>query len=380
MGPHAKKKPRYRNADISKPTPSWLARRVMKGKDPTTAVAEWDAMPRREHQWRWHSENKKNTFLAEAKAKVAEGTASVHIARFVDRGCRRAYATREDAIAAKKETKRESVHRKSQAILEFRMEHAKGCSVEGCPLAPPAEGEPPVILSLLEHDHIDRETKVGMVTALNGEARVRELAKTRCVCLWHHFLHTRKQKGYVPAGQRTGTGAAPDAKELASWKERVHCQHPLHGSMPYASLVPSVKDDPIMLGFLEVSHVFRGGAHNRDRANEAKRNMDELRSGAAVVHCSFCHALWTLAESAHMADTPFAQHQYRLLAPAFVEHFKEKTAGFDWKAERLRINRRLSEGKIAKGRAKKRKREEKEQSEEEEEGKNEESSEEEESE
>jgi len=351
----------------------------MKGDSPDAAIAGWKAMTRRRRQRWWKHDSDNKALVAAAAAKVAAGTADTRTANFAARGGYRAHASKEEADAVREEAARVAAHRRSQDALEFRLQHAKGCSIEGCPLAPPAGGEPPVLLGLLEHDHIDRSTKVAKVTELKGDARIAELQKTQCLCMWHHFLRTREQLGILPIEERKKKPTDRYAIALATRKERVHCEHPMHGSMPYASLVPSASDDPLVYGFLHASHVLRGGLHNTHFNRRSEAILSDLASGAVVIHCKFCHALWTLAEDAQLADTPLTQHQYRLLPSAFVEHFKEKTAGFDWKAERVRICARISDGQKAMHmeRKKKRKREEKEQSEEEEK-KNEESSDEEE--
>jgi len=365
-------KHRKRHEDVESPTPAWMAKRAMKGDSPDAAIAGWKAMTRRRRQRWWKYDSDAKARIAAAVAKVAAGTADARAANYATRGGYRAHASKEDAAAAREEEGRIAAHRKSQDTLEFRLQHAKGCSVEGCPLAPPKDGEPLVPLRLLEHDHVDQATKVAKVTTLKGNARAAELEKTQCMCMWHHFLRTREQRGHRPVLDPSAIQRrTKEALAVAMWKERVHCEHPLHGSMPYASLVPSASDDPLMYGFLHASHVMRGGLHNTNFKRRSDTVLSDLASGAAVVHCKFCHALWTLAEDAQLADTPLTQHQYGLLPPAFVEHFKEKTAGFDWEAERIRICARTSNGLLAANRRKKRKREEKEQNEEE--GENEES-------
>jgi hypothetical protein len=336
------------------PTPTWVERRTSKGESEEEALASWLALTPSQRNQRWVHERKKPRLLAAAKAKVEAGIASFRIANHAARGGKKMHDTPEEAATAQLESNRLRIHRQSQDRLEFRREHAKGCSVEGCPLAPPEEGESPVILSLLEHLHVDPKSKVDSVTKLTGEARMEELEKTQCLCLWHAFVRIRESRGFRPFG----CGAAPgDQRQLTMQKESAHCEHPHHAAMPYASLVPRPDDDPLVHGFLDVSHVLRGGDHRHASGEDrVAQYFDDIASGAAVIHCTFCHALWTLAENAHLSDTPFVQQQYRLLPVAFVEHFKQKTAGFDWDAERARLGALISKANTGKKKPRKQKR------------------------
>ena len=129
--------------------------------------------------------------------------------------------------------------------------------------------------------------------------------------------------------------------ELARYKERTGCEHPCHHNMSYATLVPGADVDPLMYGFLEVSHFNRGNEDIRGTG------LEDVQRGLAEIHCKFCHRLFTLCEDAQMYDTEFTQHQYAQLLkynPAFVQYFIEKTIGFDWKAEVKRINSLRSAG------------------------------------
>ncbi len=123
-----------------------------------------------------------------------------------------------------------------------------------------------------------------------------------------------------------------------------------------------------MYGFLEVSHVHRrsvkGTESDRDR-------LANLVDSTAVVHCRFCHKLYTICEFAKLYDTPMCQDQFAKLlvqAPAFVQHFEQSTQGYDWAAERAKLS--ASKSAACKGK-KKRKRTE-DDGEEEGEGENEE--------
>ncbi len=276
--------------------------------------------------------------VAAAQAKIDHGTADSRAETIVRQG---GYRLHSDAAAAKSaalESKQANRDRLSLDRLAFRKLHAAGCIEDGCPLSG-EQGD--VLLPLLQHDHRDDTEKVGTVTALWGEERMIELQKTGCKCLWHHFLHTRVQMNYGPASKRRDASK----REFALLKERTGCQHPCHERMPYTSLVPSASDDPLMYGFLHVSHVFRCLAEKRSD----EENLLHLQTGVAVIHCHFCHALWTALEDAATCTTPLAQHNRNALleaVPSFVMHFDQTTHEFDWSAARAQKSANITASQL----------------------------------
>ncbi len=184
-------------------------------------------------------------------------------------------------------------------------------------------------MMLLQYDHREDEEKTDCVSSLFGSAREAEVQKTDCKCAWHHFMHTRVQMGYTPDGKYcTNTGLK---LQLRKRKEKTGCQHPLHKGMPYSSLVPSSCDDPLVYGFLDVSHVRLG--RTASKTHGEAQLLADLDSGAAVIHCKFCHFLYTVCENAMKFSSAKSQYYFSVLLrklPAFVQHFDESTAGFDW--------------------------------------------------
>lgn len=309
--------------DFGGPPASWVARLQRSGlRSPAEIEAIWDALPRRK---------KSNHFAYERR--VARGNRNLKIARAapVEQEIHR--ELKEPTAAQRAASDRRSADR-----LAFRLQNAKGCSAAQCPLA---EGSTPVPLVLLEHDHLDGVEKVASVTAMSGKARQEEAEKTVCLCLWHHHLHTRDQRGDRPVSQRKEL--SPIKQAVLLWKEMVHCEHPCHDSMPYAKLVPEVEEDDRIASFLDVSHLKRGRVYNS--AYRSVLQLADLLSEEAVVHCKMCHALWTFCEHAMLYDTPRTRHQKGVMEQhfgAFQRHFDGVTEGFDWAAERIRLRTRQS--------------------------------------
>jgi hypothetical protein len=230
---------------------------------------------------------------------------------------KRKYITTEDVRDAKRIKDKEHRHRISAERLNYRLHRVKGCSVENCPLGVCS------ILKLIHSDHVDAETKVGLVTQMKGLERDEEMEKTVPKCRWHHFLHTREQRNDQPfPAYLRSLSASENVKALIGWKNEVGCQHPLHSEMPYASLVPSAKTDPLVKGFLEISHVVPGTRldcipkKSANCAAYAKYALMDLNAEPprAYVHCSFCHGLYTLCEEAMLyGDSPYTKDQFSKL-------------------------------------------------------------------
>ncbi len=272
--------------------------------------------------------------LKAAEIRVRAGIMDPKTLAFVARGGTRRHASHKAAYEMRAEEKREASRRRSSELLSFLLLNATGCIIAGCALGPSLSF---VHQSLLQFDHRDGESKVGCVSSLKGEARAKEILKTDCKCLWHHFEHTRRQLGYRPVMEMK-----LQLRTLGLMKESAGCQHPCHSQMPYVSLVPNAADDPLMYGFLDVSHINRGGNH---RKKGGSQHVAHLISSLAVVHCKFCHELYTDCEKAKLHDTPLVQHKFEIIlktVPSFVHHFEVATAGFDRTTERARISAKQS--------------------------------------
>jgi hypothetical protein len=187
--------------------------------------------------------------------------------------------------------------------IEFHAANTTGCSVDGCILAP-GQQPPEMVLPCL------------FVHAKRNDAH------SGCVCL-RHLVKGRPRVH----DERV---VEPDEIELMSMKHTVGCQHPLHASMWYAPLIPAPGVNSTTMAatqsFIDVSHI---------------------RSGEAVLHCRFCHALWGLMEQLRLFNSPLYQAQFAQLirvSPAFVQHFEQTTADFDWATERATYGARVSSG------------------------------------
>jgi hypothetical protein len=276
-------------------------------------------------------EREKAELLARAQAKVADGTADARTRTFALNGGYRRHA---DLLVGRKINRRETSVKFSAKRLEFRLQHAKGCVVGGCPLAP---NDQVPLLILLEHDHINPASKRSIVTksGISDRAREEEVKKTQCLCLWHHFVKTRQERRIRPISE---IGPSERNYELAKLKATLGCTHPCHAIMPYSSLVPSGDVDDHVYAFLQVAYLLPG-ANPLD--HNASSHLENIANGKAQVYCKFCRCLYTMAEDAHLSESPHSMQQFQLLEarfPAFVTHFREKTAGFDWISHRARTS------------------------------------------
>ena len=311
------------------PEPRWRELKLSEGMRPDEIEPAWSALRPSQRAVYWANHARRDTVLVAHIEKVETGTANTRTITYVHHKGLRIHASDEDANHAWVQDK---VIRDSQERLDMRVMYNPGCSIDGCPLAPGGW----LMFTLLENDHVDPSTKVAEVTSMRGIARHAEQLKTVCLCVWHHFVRTREQRNHRPIEERVLTAYGKSHLVCATvlWKETTHCEHPMHAQMPYASLVPQADDDALMVGFLQTSHVLRG-------VRSVEGSLTDLLSGAAVVHCKFCHLLWTLCETTQMSQRPFTAHQYSQLSreyPAFVAHFLSATAGFDWKAEKRRVH------------------------------------------
>jgi hypothetical protein len=178
----------------------------------------------------------------------------------------------------------------------------------------------------IQHDDA-AGVKNGHVTELTGAARDAEMELVEHVCRWHHFLRTRVQRRDRPVSELPDGSSV---KELAQWKEHTGCQHDLHAQLPFTAMLPSPSADPLMYGFLHVSHLLRGDAQKGlGPEQKAALHLEHLKAGLAVVHCAFCHALWTVCKSAAMEHvSPYTADQFaqlQQLYPEFVTNFQRVT-------------------------------------------------------
>lgn len=282
-----------------------------------------------------------------AKLVTRAGLGDQKAANFISVGRRSKYESAEAALEARAARHHAENAAASKSRHVFRMSQG-GCSQPGCPM-PEHNG----LYCLFENDHVDPKTKTACLAVLTGEARELESKKTRVLCMWHHFLNTR-----VQMKNRVVQDLPGSRRGVAQWKENTGCQHPCHKNMPYAPLVPHPDDDPLMHGFLVVSHKLRVKTQTTKWA-PWKQYLIDLDKEDAVIHCVFCHALWTLLEKSCLFPRPAAHSTHeqvevlRQRCPEFISHFQATTAGFDWAAEKARSTKQSIETR----KGKKRKRE-----------------------
>jgi len=280
-----------------------------------------------------------------AQAKLDAGSTDMRTVNLVANGGFRQSATPEEAKAAQLLSFEKYRIRRSEAVLDFRREHANGCSIAGCPLGTGAAWDSFPLLALLEHDHVSRATKKGHVTRLGPERRLIELPKTQSLCLWHHYQKTCSE--YVRVAARKYPEPTCRGK-LRKVKLERGCEHPLHAGMPYASLMANSHPNNETAGFLHVSHSTRGDRlYKMDKDARSTILYSDLSNDKASVCCKFCHALYTLCEGARLYTTPLTQNQFGILlklSPAFVQHFDVATSGFDWDKERQRMSTNKTKG------------------------------------
>lgn len=325
--------------DLSEPPPywvEWLCRKLKMKVPPGEVQERWDQLTRKQQHARWCHQRRERPKCYNRLGKEKKAAAAA------------APPPPPPPPAAPLPPLPPSAHPEVQIArsarrLAIRLAYSRGCIFPGCPLGPSIVNTP--ILALLEQDHIDPTTKVGSLNEVRVHLVETEAANTQCLCLWHHSLRTRSQRTYHPISKLIELKNPPAKIAVALWKEMTHCEYPHHDQMPYASLVPTAEQDPLVFGFMHVSHVKRGRVF--ERLYHSARHLDDLTHGRAVVHCSFCHGLYTACENGTLYQTPYAQYQLeqiRIRFPAFIEYFKAQTAGFDWIAERDRIRRRQADG------------------------------------
>lgn len=305
------------------PPPEWRAH--CRAQDMSIPAMEtlWAEMTRDQRR----SWIRRQTKIANARARVEAGTASIRETLYAQRGGHQRHATDEERKSAKQAAIRSRDLRRSSSALAFKKSTAVGCVVDECPLHEEVDTSSAPWITLLEYDHRDASEKVAMVSLLHGVEREIEHAKTDTKCLWHHHLHTRHSGDWKIASKLP----RKFQRQIAAIKESKGCEHPVHKTMEYAALVPSSNDDPLVHGFLHVSHI-RLDVKEVVRPSYSVK-LDHLNAGSAVIHCAFCHRLWTACEHAKIFDTPVSRHHFDLLlkrSPAFVQHFEESTVGIDW--------------------------------------------------
>jgi len=313
------------------PPPSWKRDSIIGDAARMEAWTTTTTNKQRHNAWTSWGVNVRR--LRMAKERLEAGTANRRTVAYVAAGRQHRYATPEESAAAHRRAIDVFNARVSVSLLAFRRAQSPGCSIPDCPLGP-CDEEP--LLYLLNRVGAGRWTES---SAERAAADPVERAKPPPVtlCAWHYHARLCDARGVdVPVRL--------SSRQLGQMKIESGCSHPLHASMPYASLVPTPGDDRRVVAFLQVSHVRRGRERIRDPATLEAVYIRDLQSGEAVIHCDFCHRLVTLCEMARLHDTEYAQQQFALLLrrfPSFVQHFDESTAGFDWaaEAERLRVRR-----------------------------------------
>jgi hypothetical protein len=202
--------------------------------------------------------------------------------------------------------------------------------------------------TLFEFDHlVDGRYTTGKVlhNRRNEVRRVKEYIKCRVSCRLCHLVHTQLQSDV----RRLGVLPAGSYKELVMYKLQTGCQHKTHLLMPYG---PGQHVDSMMQAgvggngelyhqFLQRSCVFRGYATTNSMENQRQtlaeadvlrradrskttfqhRNdlrgaihMADVKRGSAVIHCAYCHALYTLCEQYQLTpNSPYVAAEYEFL-------------------------------------------------------------------
>jgi hypothetical protein len=342
---------------LPKPAPDWwIEKQQLDAKSigrPIPSSAElhitWTVLGRskRANIIQWHKQHVEK--MKSAASAVAAGTASHRQINWVSNRGVRQYQTPEESERAYRTAQAQGNVRQLAERLEHRSKSVSGCSIVGCPL------ERCSLLALLPSDHRDGEEKKGNVTQMSGETRDREYEKTDAKCWLHHWEHTKVQRGHLAIDKKR-----KQDRRIAELKRDTGCQHPGHDDMPYASLVLQFAPDPLFYSFLEVNHWKRTAErHSKYRSGD---QLKHLQDGTAVVHCGFCHRLWTRCELYSTALTkpvnlrsPYAQHQQDALmnlpgnvGKRFFEFFERTTTGVNWAAvaEVSRKKRKTETGSI----------------------------------
>lgn len=329
----------FRGVPMAHPPVSW--RRDV--TDPDERQAQWVSVTWRQRHRAMYNAEAVDRKIADANTAVELGVATHRQQTIAERGHLRpkGYATPEDQAIARAKDADRSVNRESASILRFRLERVHGCTIQGCPLSSPEPSDR--ILSLFEFDHINRDTKIAYVTKLKGIERDAEFEKTQVLCLWHHFEKTRDERNY-----RANSNRAERVQCILGQEKNARgCEHPCHSAMAYADIVPRAEhaDSTRSTGFFHVSHIRREHTHPVIGNSRAMRHIADLKAGTAVVHCCFCHRLYTLCENAARSQRPYSDREFAVLlkqSPAFVQHFNEATAGYDWSIQVERARQRSS--------------------------------------
>lgn len=322
---------------VRPPPPQWNIMLI----DPVVRMERWSTLTSRQRNTVKSGIRNRLRTTRETAAAVASGTATAKQITYAANGGPRKWVDRQHATAAVAASMTEYRHRTSADTLAFRLTHSSGCIAEDCVFR---EGGP---LCFLQHDHRDRNDKYDMVTSSrltgNPTARLAEVKKTDCKCLWHHYLRTREQLRFRVEVASFDSHAERD---LARLKAVTGCQHPHHHTMPYASMIPSLEVDPGRGSFFQVAHKLRGKPPQRLRGGvRARQHLADLMASKAWLFCAFCHATYTVCERSKMSQTPLLQFQYKQISekfPQMVAFFDEQTHGFDWEAEKQRLHQRMS--------------------------------------
>jgi hypothetical protein len=292
-------------------------------------------------------------------------------------------------------------HQRSQAWLDFCLEHYHRCSNALCPLsdANTLGG----LFFLLQADHVrgvksDKCDHRGLAAMFSKSDREEELTKCDVVCLWCHHKHTFAQNKTRTLGQlatETSQAMLKTTYDYGDWsiapssdfpredfilamaKSYAGCLHPLHSTMPWGNVASS--DSQELFTFLQRSEYTRGnGNQGEKKAENNKKSRKHLshmlgdhneaflapehKAGVAIatIHCAFCHKAWTVCENVRLFPTPFNKAAFEALAAAcpdfvidFAEHPQVKafTKAGGWEKEVASIRAaalKSSEGAVAK--------------------------------
>jgi hypothetical protein len=338
----------------SRSVPDWWMEKRRKEEDSgvelsdQTLADEWKALGRVRRKAVLLCQRLRVATMKRAVARIADGTDDKYTKTYVQQGGKTVHETPEAAA----EKARLCILRRNQQIAMSRYQTRRalvqGCSIPGCVLNSCS------LLSLIDDDHRDGVEKIASTSQIPLHLLEEEMKKTDPKCKWHHFLHTRKMLRFKTAEETTG-----DQKLLMTLKNTGGCSHPCHSRAPYKTLVPNAEADPLVTGFLHVSHV-----NPLDKKGKTyKLWLWQLEAGLAAVHCHFCHSMWTVCEWQAVEDTKpeeersprvAAEFQELLRLPdglgeAFLAHFREKTSEVDWNA--VRASRSANRSTAAKRRS-----------------------------
>jgi hypothetical protein len=326
-----------------KPSPEWWNVQ-QKAQDPEITEAElrqkWTGLTKEQRNTASRTLPRKRKRLEKASVILQNAPASQHTNRsltltrlFVEQGGRpKAFHDAEKSLQSRRDATTRSNHRVSKGRQQLAETFRTGCATNGCPYTSPVDAIP----DFYELDHIDPSQKKDDVGSLFNEDREAELKKVQCLCLWHHFLKTARQRRFRPVQELPNL----NIRKLAELKTSRGCQAPFHSTLLKEGCIDFSSE--VAHGFLEVSHLRRQAVPSKQLTPIQK--LDDILESRAEVHCKFCHKLYTLCELQKLFPlAPYVISRFRQLQvgfPQVIEYFEAKTRGYDWEELRKRSSNR----------------------------------------